>query len=41
MSYDLRTPSNIVHDDLMITAIAIECGNTKAILMSVAVCFNW
>ena len=36
--YDSKLPGDSVHDDLTVTAIALESGHTKAILMSVAVC---
>jgi diadenosine tetraphosphate (Ap4A) HIT family hydrolase len=36
--YDSKLPSDSVHDDLTVTAVALESNQTKVILMSVTLC---
>ena len=38
MGYSSPNPSTAVHDDLTVTALAIECGQTRAVLLSVTIC---
>jgi hypothetical protein len=38
MGYGSAKGSTAVHDDLTVTALAIECGQNKAVLMSATVC---
>ena len=38
MGYGSDKPSTSVHDDLTVTALVLEYGNTKVVLMSVTVC---
>ncbi|MCL2743500.1 MAG: hypothetical protein FWE67_06595 [Planctomycetaceae bacterium] len=38
MGYSSDKPSTSVHDDLTVTALALEQGQTKVVLMSVTVC---